>query len=243
MLVLQDLADVSLANSVEALRTAAHRVSQKIEFERFALLFLGVDKVGASIASSIDNVPDAYRALYDDPGGAKGCPVMQHARQSSQPLVWGKDNYASAGMSGKWEQQSSFGYAAGIIVAAHLPDNQHVVVGVERSREVTGSSEEVTRILAAFQLFATFSIDVTLSLLAGKNRDQNPEVECPLTAREKESLSWTLAGKTAWEIGMLLSISERTAAQHLGACIAKLGTVNKHQAALKAARLGWISGY
>lgn len=70
-------------------------------------------------------------------------------------------------------------------------------------------------------------------------RDQS---RCVLTHREKECLAWTLAGKTAWEIGMLLSISERTAAQHLGACIGKLGTVNKHQAANKAARLGWING-
>ena len=70
-----------------------------------------------------------------------------------------------------------------------------------------------------------------------RQRDQSG---CVLTHREKECLAWTLAGKTAWEIGMLLSISERTAAQHLGACIVKLGTVNKHQAANKAAQLGWI---
>lgn len=76
-------------------------------------------------------------------------------------------------------------------------------------------------------------------LASEQSRHKDPSA-CVLTNREKECLAWTLAGKTAWEIGMLLSISERTAAQHLGACIVKLGAVNKHQAANKAAHLGWI---
>jgi DNA-binding CsgD family transcriptional regulator len=63
-----------------------------------------------------------------------------------------------------------------------------------------------------------------------------------LTGRERECLAWTVIGKTAWEIGMILSISERTAHQHVQSAARKLGTASKHQAALVALRMGWIRG-
>jgi DNA-binding CsgD family transcriptional regulator len=61
-----------------------------------------------------------------------------------------------------------------------------------------------------------------------------------LTRRELECLSWTMEGKTAWETGAILSISERTAVLHLQNAMQKLGAVSKHQAVLKAMRLGLI---
>jgi LuxR family transcriptional regulator/LuxR family quorum sensing-dependent transcriptional regulator len=68
-----------------------------------------------------------------------------------------------------------------------------------------------------------------------------PVAEAPrLTPREIESLRWTMDGKTAWEVGNILSISERTAVLHINNAMHKLGCVNKHQAVLKALRLGLI---
>ena len=49
-----------------------------------------------------------------------------------------------------------------------------------------------------------------------------------------------MEGKTAWEVGDLLGISERTAALHVNNATHKLDCVNKHQAVLKALRLGLI---
>jgi DNA-binding CsgD family transcriptional regulator len=61
-----------------------------------------------------------------------------------------------------------------------------------------------------------------------------------LTPRELECLRWTMAGKTAWEVGAVLGISERTAVLHINNAMHKLACVNKHQAVLKALRLGLI---
>lgn len=59
-----------------------------------------------------------------------------------------------------------------------------------------------------------------------------------LTPREIEALRWTMDGKTIWEVGAILGITERTAALHLNNAIHKLGANNKHQAVLKAIRAG-----
>ena len=55
-----------------------------------------------------------------------------------------------------------------------------------------------------------------------------------LSRRERECLVLTSRGKTAWEIGEILSISDRTAKQHLINATKKLGSYSKHHAVVKA---------
>jgi DNA-binding CsgD family transcriptional regulator len=62
----------------------------------------------------------------------------------------------------------------------------------------------------------------------------------PLTEREVEILQWTAIGKTAWEIGSILKISERTVNFHLQNLMGKLGVHNKTHAAAKAMSFGLI---
>ena len=61
-----------------------------------------------------------------------------------------------------------------------------------------------------------------------------------LTARERECLAWTSVGKTAWEIGSILGISEHTAVAHLNAAVRKLGAASRAHAVAEALRRGLI---
>jgi len=60
------------------------------------------------------------------------------------------------------------------------------------------------------------------------------------TLREKETLKWSYEGKTAWEIGVILSISERTVKFHLKNIYQKLNVTNRSQAVAKAIRYGIV---
>ena len=66
------------------------------------------------------------------------------------------------------------------------------------------------------------------------------DLHVALTHREIDVLRWTMDGKTAWEVGTILGISERTAALHINNATNKLGAKNKHQAVLRALRHGFI---
>lgn len=71
--------------------------------------------------------------------------------------------------------------------------------------------------------------------------DQAPEkMISALTRRELEVMQWMKEGKTAWEIGVILSISERTVKFHLANCYAKLNVTNRSQAIARAMRLSLI---
>jgi DNA-binding CsgD family transcriptional regulator len=92
--------------------------------------------------------------------------------------------------------------------------------------------------VADIQLFAVHAQDAALRLFVAPNA---VALERPkLTPRELEALRWTMEGKTAWEVGTILGISERTAVLHLQNAMHKLEATNKHQAVLKALRLGLI---
>lgn len=62
-----------------------------------------------------------------------------------------------------------------------------------------------------------------------------------LTDREREVLKWTGEGKSSWEIGIILSISERTVKYHINNIKTKLNAVNRAHAVAKAFRFQIIS--
>jgi DNA-binding CsgD family transcriptional regulator len=88
------------------------------------------------------------------------------------------------------------------------------------------------RLLAA-QFFFRFN-----DLLAER---QAPPPAPALTGREIECLQWACHGKSAWEIGTILHISEATVRFHLSNAFTKLGAPNRINAIVRAVRLGLIS--
>jgi len=58
------------------------------------------------------------------------------------------------------------------------------------------------------------------------------------TVREMEALKWAYEGKTSWEIGIILLISERTVKFHLKNIYQKLNVTNRSQAVAKVIRYG-----
>jgi LuxR family quorum-sensing system transcriptional regulator SolR len=71
-------------------------------------------------------------------------------------------------------------------------------------------------------------------------RQHLPEAGAEMTSREREILSWSAEGKTAYEIGRILGVTEATIIFHLNKAMRKLGAVNKAQAIAKALRFGML---
>lgn len=186
----------------------------------------------------VDNAPPGFREFADVPELGKRDPVMQHCKQRSVPIVWDQSTYVRSGQGEKWELQAHFGYRTGIAVALHLPLGRHFVLGVDRSQALPHDSTEVTRMVAALQLFAGYAHEAAMPILLSAHAR---EERAKLSLRELESLRWTLEGKTAWEVGRILGIAENTVIRHAHRAAQKLGCNSKHHAAIKALRLGLIS--
>jgi len=213
------------------------RFARGLGFDRVAAMAVIDHGIGRSEFFTIDNTPAEFLEVFHDPSLGRFDPVMQHCKRQSLPIIWDQATYTSHGQGDLWEEQARFGYQTGIAMALHLPEGRHFQMGVDRDRALPADRGELTRIVADLQLFAVHALDAAMRVMLPRTESNDAP---HLTPRELESLRWTMDGKTAWEVGTILGISERTAVSHLNNAMRKLGCVNKHQAVLKAIRLGLI---
>ena len=229
----------SILNAVsrDDFRHEVVRFSQNLGFNTVSAMAVVDFPAGRSEFVSIDNAPCGYATAMHDVSSMRRDPVMQHCRNHSVPIIWDQATYTAQGLGELWEEQAHFGYRTGIAMALHLPEGRHFAFGVERDKPLPSDGDELQRLVADLQLFAVHAQDAAMRLLS----PAPPVIEHPaLTPRELEALRWTMEGKTAWELGTILGISERTAVLHVNNAMHKLGCASKHQAVLKALRLGLI---
>lgn len=213
------------------------RFTRKLGFETVSATTVVDHILGESEFISVDNTPQAYRDVYEDPSLGRRDPVLQHCKHQSVPIIWDQSTYVGCGEGEQWDAQARFGYRTGIAMALHLPQGRHFVLGVNRDQALPDDPVELTRIVANLQLFTVHAQDAAMRIMLPASADPDAPA---LTPREVEALRWTMDGKTAWEVGAVLGISERTAVLHINNAMHKLGCINKHQAVLKALRLGLI---
>jgi DNA-binding CsgD family transcriptional regulator len=184
---------------------------------------------------TVDNTPAKFRQRFEAEDRRVRDPVMQHCKTSGRPIIWSQSTYVQVGLGDYWEEQASFGYQSGIAMALHMPEGRHFFLGVDVDGELTRDPTELSRTVADLQLFTVYAQEAASRVMVISPRhESNPH----LTAREVEALRWTLEGKTAWEVGKILGIAERTAVFHVNNAMHKLGCVTKHQAAIRADRMG-----
>jgi DNA-binding CsgD family transcriptional regulator len=232
-----DYLSVLEAKDQSQFRQVVIRFAQQLGFDKVAAM-VAVDRPGlAPEFASVHNTPMAFEQSAHDREMARRDPVMQHIRRNTMPIIWTQKTYLEAGAIDVWDVQAQFGYRNGVAMALHLPEGRHFTIGVERDQALPKDAAELTRMVADLQLFAVHAQDTALRILVS----ESSQPECPaLTPRELEVLRWTMDGKTAKAIGLLLNVTERTAVAHLQNAMLKLNVNSKHQAVLKALRLGLI---
>jgi DNA-binding CsgD family transcriptional regulator len=225
------------ARDRDEFRDEVVRFGRALGFETVSAMAVIDRGIGRSEFVVVDNTPQEWLGAFNDPRAMQRDPVMQHCKRQSLPIIWDQGTYTSQGQGELWEEQARYGYQTGIAMALHLPEGKHFMLVVDRDRALPSDRHELTRVVADLQLFAVHALDAAMRVLVpGITSADAPS----LTPRELEALRWTMDGKTAWEVGSILGITERTAVLHLNNAMRKLGCVNKHQAVLKALRLGLI---
>jgi DNA-binding CsgD family transcriptional regulator len=216
-------------------REALIHFTQDLGFQTVSATMVLDHMLGQPEFITVDNTPEAFRLQFANSNNGRRDPVMQHCRHKSLPIIWERTTYAQHGQADLWEEQARFGYCYGVAMALHMPDGRHFFIGVDRDQPMPSDSAELTRLVADLQLLTVHAQEAAARILI----PSSPAVGAvSLTPREMEALRWTMEAKTAWEVGNILGISERTAVLHVNNAMHKLGCVNKHQAVLKALRLG-----
>jgi DNA-binding CsgD family transcriptional regulator len=233
----QQLIDVGLSEDFASFERRLVATAEAMGFPIISgVLMRGLLQDADVQITSLGNTPQAYLNAAKDLGDARRDPVMAQLMARPIPVVYDRNTYVDAGVGELWEMQAPYGYKTGIAVKLHLPGNKHFLLGVDRD-EALPSGAGLMQMIGGLQLLAAHALTAADRLL-GPKIDKNDLPK--LTRRELDVLSWTSQGKTAWEVSVILGMSEKTVNFHLGNVMRKLGVGSKHQAVLKCVAAGLI---
>jgi len=233
-----DYEAVSQASTREEFRAALSGFAARMDFPLVnALLVDGtLDSPNLKIGA-IGNTPSSFLVTHADLTRIRTDPVMHRLQDDPTPFVWDQTFYAQRGMGHLWEDQAPHGYRVGIAASIPVGGGQRVFVGVDRHDKLPTSSLMLTRLQADLQLLAVHAHVAARRILVKPAAPPIDSLQLPrLTPRETDVLRWTDEGKTAYEVGMILGLKERTVNSYLESVKEKLGVVGKKEQAIKVAK-------
>ena len=231
--------EVLHAGSVQDFARQIESFIQSLGFSTFGILVVTEHSRTMTEFRSLHNAPEAYREENCDPKKTIIDPVLQRCKHTSTPFTWDRQHYATPRLQSLWEGQEPFGYRSGLAVGMHFPRGKHFVFGANWDKD---RCEDVPHFKAIAEDLLSFGDHVQaaafeLTLPARPI----PDSAWSLAASELEALRWTMDGMTSWQTGDRMSISERHATLLVRRAMQKLGCTSKHQAGLRAIKLGLIA--
>jgi len=174
------------------------------------------------------NWPGEWARQFKEIGSATGDNfAVNEARRQIAPFTWSDARAGrsfSAGEDRMWKEAQAFGWRDAFVLPVHGPRGYLATVSMtSMARDLDLSPRQRLRL----QMIALV-VHERCSVLSGTAMvDSGFE---SLSARELECLHWVAAGKTDWEIGVILSLSIATVKFHLDRARKKLGASTRAQA-------------
>jgi LuxR family transcriptional regulator, quorum-sensing system regulator SolR len=220
-------------NSTE-LKTEMERFAKEMGFEHFAYALTINAPSLKSQQYVINGFPAQWVERYVSGKYFKVDPLVRHAEKSSLPAFWSDQIFHDGETAQFWDEARSFGLDAGLSFAVHEQPGVTGIFSLARDRMIDLQGMDLAALIGRAQMFASLLHHAVVRIDLPKLL---PEQNTTLTAREKECIKWAADGKTAWEIGQILNIAERTAVFHVNNVVQKLGAANKTQAIVRAVAL------
>lgn len=180
--------------------------------------------------------PLPYQQLYFTRGFLERDPTVTHCQTRTEPLVWSEKIYTDESME-IMEESRSFGLGWGVSLPVH--ESPRVVGMLSLARDQPFESDaERQRVLQAGEVLAACAHVASQRLIVPQVLDsRRPN----LSAKESACFQLVTQGKSNWDIGHILNISEATAAFHVKNVLRKFGVASRVQAVALGVALGMVN--
>lgn len=235
---------------IEKLRRIQNINEFLLEMERFLLSFgfecwvYSVKMPDEFAEAPIDEVFHNWNQEFVDRYAnihASYCPRFKHLWRSEAPLIYDSNYFEYEKANWKdykpevrtlLEEEIDFGYQGfGFSLSTHGKYGEKGVLTLQNRDTIR--KDGIDAISLNFHIVSAFFPFMHMKYIELKGW-KPPGSFLELTERELECLRWAAGGKTAWETGMVLNISERTVNFHLVNAQKKLGATNKIQTVARA---------
>lgn len=181
------------------------------------------------------NYPGKWQQRYIQMGFQRIDPIIKRSRRQAEPFRWCevyKDRRTTEVERNILEQAATFGLKGGVSIPLHGPGSDFAVMSFVQPY----CHEVKSKTVAYLQSSALWYHQTIARFVEAHQIDKFQH----LSNREMECISWVAKGKSSWDIGAILGISENTVNFHIKKVNRKLDASNRTVAAIKAAILGII---
>ncbi|MGA2286889.1 autoinducer binding domain-containing protein [Bradyrhizobium sp.] len=182
------------------------------------------------------NYPIEWQKSYFERKDHEIDPILLFSPQMARSFRW--NGFAERGLINK-RQRAFFGMAEdaglrnGVSVPIHGAGGKISVLSFASSAAGTDESAKQRHLEVLASQFHIAFLDLS-------NDDPMDDDVVLMSDRERDCLSWTAQGKSSWDIGAILNISENTVNFHIKNAMRKLDTSSRTVAVIKAIRQGII---
>ncbi|VVD92020.1 Transcriptional activator protein LasR [Pandoraea aquatica] len=213
----------------------------------------------------LGNLPRVWQQRYDAQRYDNVDPVLSLAARQLTPVEWTAGLYASPEARQLLDEQRAAGLRFGITYPVFTPSGASGTLSLSSSRRpahcLRPSTPHQSRphtLAARYNARPTHDADgpdthvwashaaVVLAAHVHEavwrivQRDAAQRCAPALTPRERECLRWVACGKTSWEIGRILTLSEHGVVFHLRSAMRKFEVSSRHRAAKMASDYGLL---
>lgn len=215
-------------------------VAQGLGFDKVLFAVIPQPKVNIGQIYLRSNYPDQWRDHYDRNNLRAADPTVEYCFKSSSPFVWMPQSFKTPEQQTLYEEAASFGLKVGVTLPIRgIGGEIGMLTCVRDENPGPAFRRDLAQNLGGLSLLRDVAFDTLQQYV---HASMAPTEEVPnLTARELDCLQWMCAGKTAWEIGRILSISEAGVNFHITNLRTKFGVSRRNDVVIKALRLGLIT--
>lgn len=209
-------------------------IAARFALSHIAYLGINIPRVNEQ-AHIVTTYNDQWVRRYVSQGYVATDPVIQVGLRGILPLDWKDVREANPAARHFFGESREFGLGRqGLSIPIRGVHGETAVFSINADRSDRAWASEKRALMRDFQVLAYHFHTRVLEYYRVQKND------VVLSPKETECLKWVAAGKTTFEIGIILHISERTIRFFLESARAKLDTVNSAQAVARAIRLGLI---
>jgi LuxR family quorum sensing-dependent transcriptional regulator len=178
-----------------------------------------------------DGLPANWMREYYDQGLGEGDLLTPRARQSQSSFEWRMTDWNRATLTAPQQRWYDHNIATGLLGGLIIKDfrrGENMVLLVCGHDGVLETHDRLALYFAGQEAMLRL-------------REMAVPDYAPLSRRERECLQWAAAGKTDWEIGRILSLSDKTVNIYIERAKTKFGTNTRAKAIVMALQGGLIA--
>ena len=181
-------------------------------------------------------LPQGYQPAYFEHRWDRIDPVLRATFQSPHPFSWtdvARPQIITPEQKRFFEDCKDIGVHSGVTIPLHGPGLRCDLISISARDRLILPTDDIAQL---------YAVATSAWFRLSKIREaEGEERRVRLSPRETECLQWVKDGKSGWEIGLILSISERTVEFHIKNAMQKLGVNNRLLACVVALQNGLIT--